>query len=248
VKALALVQLDEVAVEPWGIDENRRFYLIDEEGRMINGKVAGQLVQVQPRWYRATDRLALRFPDGSLVEESVRLGRAVTTNFFGRPVGGRVVDGPWAEPLSELAGRPLTLVKADLPGDGVDRSARAGAVTILGTKSLIALGREAGVHTRVDERRFRMTFGIDGLDEHGEDAWIGRDVRIGEAVVRGRGNVGRCAVTTHNPQSGEPDLDTLHVLKSYRDDVPTTEPLPFGIHAEVVQPGRVRLRDEVTLD
>ena len=68
----------------------------------------------------------------------------------------------------------------------------------------------------VDERRFRMNFGIDGLGEHEEDGWLGRRVRLGEAVVVPQGNVGRCAVTTQNPDTGAPDLDTLKALAAYR--------------------------------
>lgn len=245
VKALALVQLDEVAIEPWGLSENRRFHLIDEGGRMMNGKVVGPLVQVVPSWHEESAALALRFPDGSVIRETVRLGEPVTTDFFGRPVRGRIVEGPWAEELSHVAGRRLRLVQAERPGEGVDRSPRAGAVTMLGTGSLEALAREAGAE-RVDGRRFRMTFGVEGLPPHEEDGWLGRDVRIGGAVVRPHGNVGRCVVTTQNPETGVSDLDTLRLLKAYRDGVPTTEPLPFGVHASVVRPGHVRLGDHVT--
>ena len=60
-----------------------------------------------------------------------------------------------------------------------------------------------------------------------------------------QGNVGRCAVTTQNPETGSPDLDTLKALARYRGDVVTTEPLPFGIYASVAQPGRVRVGDPV---
>jgi hypothetical protein len=60
-----------------------------------------------------------------------------------------------------------------------------------------------------------------------------------------QGNVGRCAVTTQNPDSGSPDLDTLKALAAYRRAVATTEPLPFGVYAAVAQPGRVRVGDPV---
>ena len=48
VKSLALVHRDEVELEPFGVRENRRFYLVDDNGRMINGKVVGPLVRVVP--------------------------------------------------------------------------------------------------------------------------------------------------------------------------------------------------------
>jgi hypothetical protein len=97
----------------------------------------------------------------------------------------------------------------------------------------------------VDERRFRMNFGIDGLGEHQEDEWLGRRVRLGEAVVVPQGHVGRCAVTTQNPDTGAPDLDTLKALAAYRPGADATEPLPFGVHAAVAEPGRVRVGDTV---
>ena len=92
-----------------------------------------------------------------------------------------------------------------------------------------------------------MNFGIDGLEEHEEDGWLGRRVQLGEAVVVPQGNIGRCAVTTQNPDSGAPDLDTLKALAAYRREVESTEPLPFGVHAAVATAGRVRVGDPVDL-
>ena len=93
-----------------------------------------------------------------------------------------------------------------------------------------------------------MNVGIEGVEAHAEDGWLGRRVRIGEVVVIPQGNVGRCAVTTQNPDSGQPDLNTLKAIAAYRDAVETTEPLPFGTHAAVVQRGSIRLGDAVALE
>ena len=92
---------------------------------------------------------------------------------------------------------------------------------------------------------FRMLFGLDGVDAHAEDSWVGRRVAFGDAVVRLRGLVGRCAVTTHDPDTGLPDLDTLRILTGYRSDVESDEPLPIGVWGGVEQPGRVRVGDPV---
>jgi MOSC domain-containing protein YiiM len=40
----------------------------------------------------------------------------------------------------------------------------------------------------------------------------------------------------------------LDVLRSYRGDEDSTEPLPFGIYGEVLEGGVVRLGDSVSLD
>ena len=90
-----------------------------------------------------------------------------------------------------------------------------------------------------------MLIGIDGTPAHEEDEWIGRPVRIGEALVRPLGHVGRCAVTTQNPETATPDLDTLNAIRSYRED--GTEPIPFGVWGEVAEPGRIRLGDPVQI-
>ncbi len=245
VKGLGLVSLEEVELESFGVRENRRFYLIDETGRMINGKVVPTLLAVRPEYDDADGQLSLRFPDGEVVAGEIAVAEPVTTSFFGRLVEGRVVVGPWSEALSTYAGMSLALVRTEAPGDGSDRGSGAGA-SLVGTASLEALASAAGVDA-VDGRRFRMLFGVDGLAPHEEDGWLGRRVRVGSAVVEPRGNVGRCAVTTLDPDTGVSDLDTLRVLGAYRGEVPTTEPLPFGIWAEVVEPGRVRLGDQVAL-
>ena len=246
VKALGLVHRDEVNLEPFGARENRRFFLVDADGRMMNGKVIGPLVRVVPDYDDETGRLALQMPDGEVVEGEVHVGVEVVTQISRRPVAGHLVEGPWSDALSELAGRSLRLVRTDRAGDGADRGLHGG-MSLVGTASLEALAKAAGVE-RVDGRRFRMLFGIDGVPPHAEDAWIGRPVRIGDAVVRPRGNVGRCAITTQDPDTGLPDLDTLRVLGEYRGDLETSEPLPFGIWGEVVEPGRVRLGDVVEVE
>ena len=88
---------------------------------------------------------------------------------------------------------------------------------------------------------------IDGVGAHAEDEWIGCSVRFGAALVAVRGNVGRCLITSRAPDSGEIDLPTLDILRSYRGALQTTEPLPFGVYGEVLQAGTVRLGDAVAV-
>ena len=189
------------------------------------------------------ENLSLRFADGELVEGQVDRGAEIETIFHKTPRPANVVIGPWAEAVSELVGQPVRLVEPALPAP--DRG-RGGAATLLATTSLGRLAEQLGVDT-IDYRRFRMNFGLEGVEAHEEDGWRGRRVRIGEAVVIPQGNVGRCVITTQNPGTGCTDLDTLKGLAGYRTPVESTEPLPFGIHAAVAQPGRVRLGDPVEL-
>jgi uncharacterized protein YcbX len=57
--------------------------------------------------------------------------------------------------------------------------------------------------------------------------------------------VGRCAVTTQDPETGIPTFDTLRVLQQTRGALETTEPLPCGVWADVIEPGEVGLGDPI---
>jgi MOSC domain-containing protein len=242
VKALALEHLHEAALGEGGVDDDRRFYFIGETGRLISNKDFPAFQLIHASYAAESGVLTLTLADGREIAGRVERGEEVATSFHRRTRPARLVIGPWSAALSELAGAPLRLVEPMT--SGADRG-RNGAATLLGTASLDALGATLGVEA-VDSRRFRMNFGIEGLEPHEEDTWLGRRVAIGDAVVIPHGNVGRCVITKQNPDTAVSDLDTLNALAAYRGDVETTEPLPFGIHAGVVQPGRVRVGDPVS--
>ncbi len=216
VKGLALTRREELTLEPFGVLENRRFHVLDERGRFVNGltRLERSLFAVVPEWDPTADTLRLAFPDGEVVEGEVELGEPVSTWFYNRAEPGRIVEGPWAQALSEYAVRELRLARTDEPGRAVDRTdgSRVDRLRRVGrgarTQRRGRLGRCAPV-SNVDRCRRR------GLP-HEEDTWIGRDVHVGEVVIRVHEQVARCAITTQNPDTGERDLDTLRVIKEYR--------------------------------
>jgi uncharacterized protein YcbX len=241
VKGLRLLQREEVLLTEVGVPDNRCFYLVDERGRMVNGKVVRNLNAVVADYNPGESRLALRFPDGTTVADEVRLGRSLDTRFFSAAATAELVLGPFSDALSEYARSALRLVRADPRVGGVDRGPR-GAVSLISEASVQRLS--AFAETSVDPRRFRMLVEVSGLDAHAEDSLVGGRARIGEALVAIHGHVGRCLITGHDPETGEPNLPTLEFLV-YREQLPTTEPLAFGVYGEVLEPGRVRLGDSV---
>jgi uncharacterized protein YcbX len=243
VKGLALVERDKILLEGTGVRENRRFHIVDADGRRYNQLRNGALVQIEQEY--TDDRLALRFPDGTVAEGDVELGGEITTDFYGRPVPGHLLDGPWSAALSDWAGRPLMLVQS-APGAAIDRG--GGHVSLVSRASLAELSRHGGYDGPVDGRRFRMLFELDGCEPHEEDTWVKRRVRIGEAVAYLRHDVGRCAITTQNPDTGAPDFDTLRTIRQYRGETANEKGkkhIPFGVYGEVVAPGRVAVGDTV---
>jgi uncharacterized protein YcbX len=239
VKSLLLHHPDEIELEPFGVACDRRFYLIREDGRLLAGLHHGPLALVHADWEPESDNLLLTFPDGRRVEGEVSLSEPVVTDFWGHRVEGRLVLGPWAEALSGFAGRQLRVVKADVPAGGVD----AEPLTLVSSESVAELARQAGL-SGVDARRFRMLLEIDGCAPHEEDTWAGRHVRLGEAVLEVGGPVPRCATTTRDPATGVRDLDTLREIAAYRGKR-AGKKIDFGVYAQVVRPGRIRVGDAV---
>jgi hypothetical protein len=242
VKALGLVHPDEVMLDPGGVVGDRRFWLQDEQGALYNGKRDGALQSIRPDWDESTRQLALTFPDGVRIEGVVALGEPVATELYREPRPSHRVIGPWQDAISRHAGVPLTLFWSD--AGAVDRTPEGGTVSLVSRASLERLREETGVADEIDGRRFRMLFEIDRVEPHAEDRWIGRRVRIGEATVAFNGDIGRCVVTSRDPDTGEIDLPTLVTLAKYRPDG-VAEPLPFGVYGEVVVPGRVVVGDFV---
>jgi uncharacterized protein YcbX len=240
VKGFRLSHPDAVELGPDGVVENRRFFLVGPEGQRLRSSATPWPVLVRTEYDAGAERLRMQFPDGTEVEGDVAaLGEPVHSTSGTIDVTGRVVEGPWEAPLSALAGHPVRLVRADRVGAGLNEP-----VTLVSDGSLARLAREAE-RDEVDARRFRMLFELTGCDPHEEDTWNGRLFSIGEAVVRVGGPVDRCAVTTRDPDTGERDLDTLRLLKSYRGQRGSDGAVLFGVYARVARPGRVRVGDPV---
>jgi MOSC domain-containing protein len=243
MKALHVVNPDRVELGTAGVAGDRRFWLVDANRKLVNGKGHPELMQVHPQWDERSRRLVLTFPDGSVVDGTVEPGEPFAAALYGTPHPSRTVPGPWQEALSEFAGEPLTLLWSE--GGAQDRGRdRGGWASVVSRGSLERLRAAAGSAEPVDGRRFRMLFEIDGVEAHAEDGWMGSRVAIGDAVVVPIGDVGRCVVTTCDPDTGISDLDTLKLLASYRPEG-VTEPLPLGVYCNVVVPGRVCVGDAV---
>ena len=246
IKSLRIQTRDSVVLGANGVGEDRRFAIVDENGRWLNGKRVPSFVQVRPEFDLEVGTLTLHMPEGRRVAGRIELGERVAVRIYGREAEAHEVCGPFSAALGSIAGRPVRLVRFDEAGDGFDRAERGGAATMLSAASLDAMAEAVG-DGPIDPRRFRMLFGIAGVPAHAEDAWIARRVKVGAAVVMPMGNVGRCAVTTLDPDSGCSDVDTLGALARYRAGIPATEALPFGVWARVIEPGRVAIGDEVVV-
>ena len=249
VRGLALQHPASIDVLDGGVLEDRRFYLVDERGRLVDRLLSGELVRVAAETDPEATWLKLTFPDGTVLEDEVKLDEPVRTEIYGRLAIGHVVGGPWAAALEPFAHRRVLLVRCDRPGGTrirADETHVRNAVSLVSDGSLRELAEQLGVEA-VDGRRFRMLVEIDGAAAHEEDTWIGGEVAIGSAVLSITKPDARCAITTQDPDTGERNLDTLRTLIRYRGfrAGDPEKKIDFGVLGEVLQPGRISVGDPV---
>ena len=120
VKSLGLAHPQTVQVGSRGIVEDRRFYLVNRQGRLVTQREMGPLVQVTAEYTEASQRLRIRFPKGDAIEGPVKLGKAIGTPIWGRRVWGHLVEGDWNAALAEFCGESIFLVASDEPGQCYD--------------------------------------------------------------------------------------------------------------------------------
>ena len=115
IKSLGLMSSERATVTPDGIAGDRAFVLLDDRGEVATMRRYGALARAGSRFDPDTGRLVVVLPDGSEVSGIVGGDERETVLMFGRDVQGTIVEGPWAEALSELAGSPMRLM---LVGNG----------------------------------------------------------------------------------------------------------------------------------
>ena len=244
VRSFALQHPDSIEVGPRGVADDRRYSLhTAEDGRLFDAVKYGPLVQLRARLDRenGSERLSMELPTGEVVADEVRLDKPIQVELHGRRFTARAVIGPWAEAVSAWAGRPLRLYRSERLADEEDRY----PVSIVSEASVEELARQGNGGDPVDSRRFRMLVEVAGADRpHQEDEWLGREVRIGEVVVRVTKPDSRCVITTQDPDTGARDFPTLHVINQYRG-LRDGSKLDFGVYADVIQPGVVAVGDPV---
>ena len=142
----------------------------------------------------------------------------------------------WVRPLNpENRAQPAQIVTA---GRGMTDSDFP-SVAILSNASLADLTARMGQD--LSPHRWRGNLWLEGAAPWAEFGWIGREIRIGQAVLRIEERITRCTATQVNPDSGKTDADTLSVLEAafgHQD---------FGVYATVVKGGDVAMGDEWSL-
>lgn len=229
-ETLASVRLSAGACLPW----DRHWAVAHEAARLVDGwnpcvnfaraAKAPALMAIESRLDEATGSVTLHHPDCGDI--TFRPDDAADTPRF--------LD--WVRPLNpENRAQPARIVTA---GRGMTDSDFP-SVAILNTASLADLSRRMGHDLSI--HRWRGNLWLSGAAAWDEWNWIGRHIRIGDAVLEIRERITRCSATTVEPATGRSNADTLSALESHFGHQ------DFGLYAVVVNGGTIATGDAWTL-
>jgi uncharacterized protein YcbX len=212
--------LDEGVVEPWGLQGDRRWMLVDDLGEAVTIRERRGMVLVHPE-LRDDGGLLVRDTSGGLEPLSVEVPSGAestpVTLFHGTPFLAAVADAGAHEWFSKAVGEPVRLVHAEDPsrrpanpayaGPGVPMAFADGYPVHLTTEeSLAELNAQIAAGPMADQGplpmvRFRPNIVVAGAEPWADDGWA--RIRLGEAVFRAVKGCPRCAIPTTDELTAE---------------------------------------------
>ena len=182
--------------------------------------------------YDANTRcLSIATPNGELFEADLGLAtdREKTERFFQDYIGDSCEGRPR---LVEAEGHKFTDISVISPD-------MMRAISVINVASVRDLATRYG--RPLDPLRFRANIHLDGVAAWDELAWVGRELSIGAARLRGVLRTRRCAAIDVDPTTGARDT---HLPKAL---VQAYGHPDCGIYLEVLESGTIRLGDTMRL-
>ena len=255
MKAARAVDLGESIVEPWGLAGDRRWLLVDEDGRFVSQREEPSLARVVVTQGPGTINVTTAGFPSCQIAAPAEVGHLLKVTVWGSTVLAAAAGPAGDEWFSAYLGRPVRLVYLDDPtrravdpefgldGDVVS-FADGYPLLLTSTASLDELGRwltEDGGEP-VPMTRFRPNAVVTGAPPWAEDHW--RRIRIGTVEFRVAKPCGRCVVTTTDQITGEVGSQPLKMLGRRRR---FGKQLVFGQNLIPDGPGVIRAGNPVEI-
>lgn len=248
VKSCARIGVDQALVIETGLEWDRQWMVVDEQGVFLTQRVEPRLALVRPT-LRASD-LVLRAPGMLALHLALdAIEREATVRVWDDTVRAGDMGDLAAQWFSDFLHRPVRLARFDpevqrlsdrrWTGDAraLTAFADAFALLVVSSASLAELNRRLAARgaTTVQSDRFRPNLVLDGLDAHGEDSIdrIEIDTDDGPVGLRLVKPCTRCSIPDVDPQRGKLDQAVGPELSAYRADARFDGKLTFGMNAIV---------------
>lgn len=227
VKSLLGIALSESLVQSRGLQYDRRWMLIDADGRFVSQREIPAMVDLQPA-FEASSLVVFSRKNPTLrvsvpLEPAVEEMPAMEVQIWDDRCPARVCAPAVNQWFSTQLGADLRLVyMPDTSQRQVDlRFAAEGQYVsfadgfpflLIGEASLEDLNRRLA--QALPMNRFRPNFVVQGSAPFAEDGWS--DFRIGAVQFRAAKPCARCTITTTDQETGERAAEPLKTLSGYR--------------------------------
>jgi len=225
IKSTRRIALETSDVLAAGLPWDRRWMLVDVQGRFITARQHPRLALVETRFDGAVLRVSAAgndVLDVPLADAARgRIGVTVWKDSLEAPCVSAEADAWFSAYLgfacrlvrmTDDVVRPVNPVYG-LAGDRVS-FADGFPLLVISEASLDDLNRRLA--RPVSMRRFRPNLVVSGCEPYAEDRW--RRLRVGAVEFEGVKPCSRCVFTTIDPDTGakDPDLEPLRTLGTYR--------------------------------
>ncbi|MBB6235527.1 hypothetical protein HDC90_000124 [Pedobacter sp. AK013] len=225
IKSLGGISLQEAKLEERGLQYDRRWMLVDEQGTFITQRKHFELALLQ---VNITDG-KLSISHKILPEQGISFsldedtGEQISVVIWNDTVTALEVNKTVSRWFSDFLNFEVRLVKMPLTekrlvdrdyasNDEIVSFADGYPCLIIGQSSLNALNEKLADPILMD--RFRPNFVFTGGEPHIEDAF--KDFYIGEVLFSAVKSCARCVLITIDQQTGEKGQEPLRTLASYR--------------------------------
>ncbi len=229
VKSLRGISVGSAVPDRCGFEHDRRWMLVDTDGRFITQRQYAQLALIETRL--RTDGISLRVQDRKVLEiplQPEQTGRRIEVRVWNDRVSAVVADEKINQWFSDYLGVACQLVA--MPRDGVRAVDPDYAVSpqdqvsfadgfpflLIGEASLRDLNRrllQRG-ESAVPMIRFRPNIVVDTEQAFVEDRW--KKIRIGELIFHLVKPCSRCVIPTIDLQTAARHQEPLRTLLEYR--------------------------------
>ena len=230
--------------------DDRRWMVVDQEGKFITQRNLGRLAQLQP--FQRENKWWGRLPSGRELPLEGQASEQKTVTIWKDTVVAHDLGVEWSGALSSEFGQPLRMV--EIPNErsrALDLKYNVGPkplnfadgqpILIVNQASVEALEQRMGV--TLGALRFRPNIVIEGLPAFAE-----KDIRrwqISGIEMQFTKLCSRCVMTTLDPVTGEKQYPGL--LKELAKDQMSDGKIYFGVHVVYQKTGRIAVGDEVRI-
>lgn len=249
VKSMQGIPLTSATIDDFGFVGDRRYMLIDEQGRFVTQRKNSVLSAFQAQLIdkgvsiTAGNKVAMVFPLSEFTE-------SMQASVWDDQVEVLIIPFDKMSDISAVLGFNVTL--AYMPDSSyrqVDRAffnapqrvGFADAFPFLLTSMASLEDLNSRLEHAIGMSRFRPNIVIDGVHAFEEDQW--QEIRIGDVVFKCVKPCSRCVMTTID-ENGNTGQEPLKTLASYRKN---SFGVCFGENLVHLSPGMIHVGDEVEI-